>query len=119
MKKIALSILVIFFIALQVDAQIGKLSTTNRRAIELYQKATESYEKYDNESAIKYLEQSVEKDSKFIEAYLMLSQIYQEMRLIDKAIDAANKAIALNPDFFPNIYFNLGNLFLYKGEYQQ
>jgi len=43
---------------------------------------------------------------------------YQEMRIIDKAIFNAEKAIAINPDFFPNIYFNLGNLNIYKGEYQ-
>lgn len=117
MFKLALSILT-FLIVLQVNAQTGKLSTSNKRAIELYQKATESYQRYDNQSAIQYLEQSIEKDSKFIEAYLILSQVYQEMRLVDNAIDAANKAIAINPDFFPNIYFNLGNLFLFKGEYE-
>ncbi|NVO09768.1 MAG: PD40 domain-containing protein [Bacteroidales bacterium] len=117
MNKLALSILILF-IVLQVDAQTGKLSTSNKRAIELYLKATESYQRYDTESAILFLNQSIEKDSKFIEAYLILSQIYQEMRLVDNAIDAANKAIAINPDFFPNIYFNLGNLFLFKGEYE-
>jgi outer membrane protein OmpA-like peptidoglycan-associated protein len=117
MNKLALSILT-FLIVLQVDAQTGKLSTSNKRAIELYQKATESYQRYDTETAILFLNQSIEKDSKFIEAYLILSQIYQEMRLVDNAIDAANKAIAINPDFFPNIYFNLGNLFLFKGEYE-
>ncbi len=119
MKRFALLALAVFLVALQVDAQVDKLSSSNQQAVELYQKATESYERYDNESAIKYLEQGIKKDSKFIEAYLMLSQVYQEMRLIDKAIDAANRAIALNPDFFPNIYFNLGNLSLYKGDYQQ
>ncbi len=117
MNKLALSILTLL-IVLQVDAQTGKLSTSNKRAIELYQKATESYQRYDTETAILFLNQSIEKDSKFIEAYLILSQIYQEMRLVDNAIDAANKAIAINPDFFPNIYFNLGNLFLFKGEYE-
>ncbi len=117
MKKLALSILVVFFIVLQVNAQTGKLSITNSKAIELYKKAGESYERYDYDSALKSLLESIDKEPKFIEAYLMLSQVFQEMRLVDNAIEAANKAIAINPDFFPNIYFNLGNLFLYKGDY--
>lgn len=119
MKKLALSILAISFIAQQVVAQNATFSIKNAKAIELYNKATESYERYDLESTEKYLEQSVNKEPKFIEAYLMLSQVYNEMRLVDKAIDATNKAIAINPDFYPNAYFNLGMLFLYKGEYLQ
>lgn len=118
MKKLALSILVTFFIALQVNAQNGKLSATNKRTLELYHNAVQSYERYDYESAVKSLLESVDKEPKFIEAYLMLSQVFQEMRLPDNAIDAANKAIAINPDFFPGIYFSLGNLYMYKGEYQ-
>lgn len=118
MKRLALSILIIVFIAMQVNAQKGKLTVTNKRAIELYSNAVGSYERYDYESAVKSLLESVDKEPKFIEAYLMLSQVFQEMRLADNAIDAANKAIAINPDFFPKIYFNLGNLFLYKGDYQ-
>ncbi len=118
MKKLALSIFVIFFIVQQVDAQNGKLSVTNKRAVELYNKAAESYERYDFESAVKSLLESVDKEPKFIEAYLMLSQVFQEMRLVDNAIDAANKAVAINPDFYPSIYFNLGNFHLFKGDYQ-
>ncbi|RPH32821.1 MAG: hypothetical protein EHM93_07800 [Bacteroidales bacterium] len=118
MKQLALSILVIFIIVLEVNAQKGKLSVTNKKAIELYGRAVESYERYDFETAAKWLIESVDKEPKFIEAYLLLSQVFQEMRLADNAIDAANKAIAINPDFFPNVYFNLGNLYLYKGDYQ-
>lgn len=118
MKKLALSILVILFIALQVEAQNNKLSVTDKRAVELYSKAAESYERYDYESAVKFLLECVDKEPKFIEAYLMLSQVFQEMREVDSAIDAARKAVAINPDFFPSIYFNLGNLFFYKGDYQ-
>lgn len=118
MKKLALSILFIFYIALQVNAQKNSLTITNSKAIELYKKAGESYERYDYESTVKFLQESLAKEPKFIEGLLMLSQVYQEMRLVDNAIDAANKAIAINPDFFPSVYINLGNLFLYKGEYQ-
>ena len=76
MKKLALSIFVFFFIVQQVDAQNGKLSVTNKRAVELYTKAAESYERYDFESAVKFLLESVDKEPKFIEAYLMLSQVF-------------------------------------------
>jgi outer membrane protein OmpA-like peptidoglycan-associated protein len=119
MRILALSILLILFGSWQVNSQTVKLSTSSKRAIEYYQKAISSYEVYDYQSAVKFLNQSVDKDSKFTEAYIMLSQIYQEMRMVDKALDAANKAISLNADIFPNIYLNLGYMYLYKGDYQE
>ena len=111
-------LLVILF-TIQVNAQVGKLSSTNKRAIELYNKAIESYERYDYDSAVRFLEQSIEKDSKFIEALLMLSQVYQEMRLVDNAIDVAQKAIAVSPDYFPNIYLNVASLYFFEGNYEK
>lgn len=119
MRKLVLSILLLLNLVVSVYAQKGSLSTDNKKAIELYQKAIESYERYDYPNTLSLLNQSIDKDPKFIEALLMISQVYQEMRSDDKAILFAEKAIAVNPDFFPNIYFNLGNMWLNKGEYDK
>lgn len=118
MKKVVAFTYLLLIIIFPSIAQKNTLSIDNKKAIELYQKAIESYERYDYPTTIKYLEQSVEREHKFIEAYLLLSQIYQEMRSVEKAISNAEKAIAINPDYYPNIYFNLGNLWLYEGEYK-
>ncbi len=99
-------------------AQTTKLSISNKKAIALYEKAIAAYDNYDHATAISLLTQSIKKSENFIEAYLMLSQIYQEQRDYDNSIIAAEKAIGINPDYYPNIHFNLGNMFLVKGEYQ-
>ncbi len=100
-------------------AQGAKLTITNKKAIELYNRAIESYERYDYANAVKWLVEAVQRERKFIEAYLLLSQVFEEMKDIDNAIITANKAIAINPDFYSGIYFNLGNYYLYKGEYDK
>jgi len=117
MKRLFLLIIFLILIVFCAFAQSGKLSVTNKKAIELYNRAIESYERYDYETAVKWLIESVQKEPKFIEAYLLLSQVFEEMHDIDNAIATANKAIAINPDFYTGIYFNLGNYYLYKGEY--
>jgi len=119
MNRLLLAISLILIVVIPSVAQKNTYTITNKKAIELYQKALEAYDKYDLESSTKLLEESINKEPKFIEAYLMLTQAYNEQNLVDKAIDAANKAIAINPDFYPYVHLNLGKLYLYIGEYQK
>jgi tetratricopeptide (TPR) repeat protein len=104
---------------LRLLAQGQKLTISNRRAIESYQQALAAYERYDYDNAVKYLNESLDREPQFVEAYLMLTQVESEQGHVDRAIAAAEKAIGINPDFFPRVYYNLGNLYLYKGEYSR
>lgn len=117
MKRLFLLAISVFFLGICVQAQGVKFTIKDKKAIELYNRAIELYERYDYESAIKWLIEAVEREHNFIEAYLLLSQVFEEMKDIDNAIITANKAIAINPDFYSGIYFNLGNYYLFKGEY--
>ena len=94
---------IIFILVLCSFLAIGqntKLSISNKRAIALYEKAIYSYDNYDLESAIELLNESIDKEKKFVEAYLLLTQIYQEKRDFEKAIATAQSAISINPDYY-------------------
>jgi outer membrane protein OmpA-like peptidoglycan-associated protein len=111
--------LLLLLLSLRLLAQGQKLTISNRRAIESYQQALAAYERYDYDNAVKYLNESLDREPQFVEAYLMLTQVESEQGHVDRAIAAAEKAIGINPDFFPRVYYNLGNLYLYKGEYSR
>ena len=100
-KQIA-SLLLLMLLSVIGQAQ-PKLSAKNKKAIALYQSAIKAYDKYEYDTAEKELELAVDKDKNFIEAYLLMAQVYQETRRYEQAIEVSEKAIAINPDFFPNI----------------
>ncbi len=96
----------------------NELSTKSQKAIKLYQEA----QAYDNlryyDQAIKKLNLAIETDKKFIEAYILAGEISIDNGEELEAIKYFNESIKLNPDFFPPIYSNLGNLEFNNGFYE-
>jgi len=95
------------------------LSTKNKKAIKAFQKAEQAYQQRANELAEANLMLALDKDPEFIEAHILLSDVYIDMRDSKKAIGALKQAIAINPDFFPNNFFFLAELEWSEGMYQQ
>jgi outer membrane protein OmpA-like peptidoglycan-associated protein len=116
--KIIATIVLVAFCALAFS-QPRNLTSKNRKALESYKASLEAYNRYDIKNAERLLVLSIKYDKKFIEAYLTLSQLLQEQGRIDEAIAAADKAIVLNPDFFPSIYYNIGNMLFRTGRYHE
>jgi len=65
------------------------------------------------------LKESIKIEHNFIEAYLVLTQVYSEKGEPEKAISSAEKAVSINNNFFPKTYFNLGVLNFSIGNYQK
>jgi tetratricopeptide (TPR) repeat protein len=118
-KIILLLTLFLFLLHGNLLSQPRELSTTNKKAMASYKTALEAYDKYDYKTAEKNLKDAISQDDQFIEAYLVLSQVYMETKLPEEAIVAAEGAIRINPDFFPNLYINLGNMLFHRGEYER
>ena len=96
-----------------------KYSIKSKKAIKNYEAAAGTYRQMDNVESLKYLEQAVEKSPKFIEAWLFMADVLHETGETQKEIAAYLKAIEINPDFFSNVHFNLGNAYLKIGEYEK
>jgi outer membrane protein OmpA-like peptidoglycan-associated protein/Tfp pilus assembly protein PilF len=111
--------IVIILVALGVTAvaQPKNLTTKNKKATESFYAALEAYERYDLKNAERLLLEAIQRDKNFVEAYLTISQIYQETGRDEECIAAADQATKVNPDFFPSIYYNIANLLFKKGEY--
>jgi len=108
----------ILLIPFSGDCQPVTYTTTNKGAIQRYEAATKYYDVYQFDKALAELEKSLLKDPGFVEAQILIADIYIQKDLHEKAIEHFEMAIAINPNFFPNTYFSLANVELNTGKYE-
>lgn len=110
------------FILLLVLPTCGKvfsqLSTKNNRAAGHYYAARDLYTAKRDKEAADRLKQAISIDRNFIEAYLLLGEVYSELKSYPQAINALKHAITINPDFFPNTFFNLAYIYLLTQDFE-
>jgi len=117
MKNLLLILLIWISLPSDVLAQ-PKYTSTNKGAVKNYETATSFYDNYENAKAKEELEKAISKDPAFIEAYILLANVYVDMREYEKAIDQYLTAISINPNFFPNNYYTLATIELNIGRYE-
>lgn len=118
MNRKIVYILLIIFIPIITNAQY-QLTTNSKKAIKSYNDALDSFNRMDYMSAINFMHEAIKADDNFIEAYLVLAEIYIESGNTLKAIDAYNHAIEINPDFFPEMFFSLAQLEMKNNEFEK
>jgi OmpA-OmpF porin, OOP family len=99
----------------------GELSTKSKKAIELYTAADNFRVRGQYEEAISLLNQALDKDDKFVEAYYRLGQTYGAMRQFPKAIETLEKGLSLTSEIRKQKLFwlDLGDLYLLGGDYEK
>lgn len=101
-----------------VQAQ-QEYSTENKKAIRFYEMALESYQLHELEGAELHLLSALEKEPNFVEAYIVLGEIYVAQRRSNEALDMFKKAIEVNPTFHNTVYFALAQLQIDMGKYDE
>lgn len=94
-----------------------QLSSKSHRAISIYQEAISSANLRDYDKAIRLLNEAIKEDPGFIEATIMLGEVYSDNQQDSLAILTLKKSIAIDPKFFPGTYSNLANLEFNNGLY--
>lgn len=115
--KIVNLILLVFLFTNCTVAQVN-LSSSNKKAIKLYQEGKGYYDARNNPLAEVNLLQAIAKDPSFIEAELLLAYVYTDMRNYKKALEHYKRCIVINPDFFPEIYSSAAAMELKFGMYE-
>ena len=95
-----------------------ELSTTSKKAKKFYEAATDAFQKYDYADVFSKLEKAIKEDPNFYEAYLLMGEMYAERNKAQDAINAYLKAIKINPNCFPPVYYNLGSFEFQLGKYR-
>lgn len=94
-------------------------STKSKSAIKLYESAKSVLEINDFAIAERELTQAIKTDNRFIEAHLLLGDVYRIKQDYLKAKDSYKNAFAINPYFAPERYFYLADVELKTGDYEQ
>lgn len=112
-------IVIVFLIALNNYAQKYQFTTESKRALKHYKKAEKNYRSAQFDEALNNLLKATDKDQYFIEAWLLLGDVFTEKEELLSAIDAYNKAISIDSSFFPGAYYLLGNIYSELGKYNK
>lgn len=101
-------------------AQPG-LSTDNKKAIKLYDEATNFLRRAQFPEAIEPLEKAIDKDVNFLEAYLRLADIYSKLAKPEISRSYYIKATAISPNSqkVRNAYYIIGASYLREGTYEE
>jgi outer membrane protein OmpA-like peptidoglycan-associated protein/Tol biopolymer transport system component len=113
-------ILTIFGFIPDIAAQSGReLSTGNTRAKRAFENAVQQYNMRNVAAAEKEFMEAVRLDPNFIEAYIVMGEMFQTNNDHRKAIEAFRRAADINPGFFPNVIFYLAQSHLAVGQYDE
>jgi outer membrane protein OmpA-like peptidoglycan-associated protein len=96
-----------------------KITTKSKKAIDAYNKALEYYTQKNYGIAEDFFLIAIEDDPGFIEAYLVLAELYEESDQPLKAIDIYRRGLPLKEDYFPYGFIKLGNLEYREGFYEK
>jgi flagellar motor protein MotB len=91
----------------------------NKKAVKLFEQAQQAFDSNAYGKSLIFLNEAISLDPAFYEAYLMKSDIYQEMDSVIPLIKTLEIANSLNSEKFPKSHFILGNAYYRSGFYNK
>jgi outer membrane protein OmpA-like peptidoglycan-associated protein/tetratricopeptide (TPR) repeat protein len=104
---------------LNAQPRPGEYSSTNKKAINLFEKAQVKFNEGDMVAAFKCLNDALELDPNFLDAYFMLANLYENNDETDKAIECLNKMSSIDKSYYPSALYILAELQFKKGLYSE
>lgn len=114
--KIASSIILFLFFVQILCAQNTQES---KKLSKLFGQAQAAYDGKQFAKSIGILNQILKTDSSYLDAYLMKSDIYRETDSINLQLAALKKALSINPEKSPKLFYVTGNAYYKTGQYQE
>ncbi len=96
-----------------------RYSTSDAKAIKLYEKGKQAIYQSRGDEATKYFKQALEHDPRFVEANIVLADWNLDMGHDEQARQYYYAAVKINPDFYTQAWFQLGELELKAGNYSK
>lgn len=111
--------LITLLLAVSSLYSFSQYSIDSKKAIKYYEDALNLYDAFQVERAELYLLEALEYEPKFIEAYLVLSDIYKQKGQKEKEVECYLKILEIDSDFFVYTYYNLANAYFSLGKYDE
>ncbi|MDD3875119.1 MAG: OmpA family protein [Bacteroidales bacterium] len=116
--KILLFLLTVLFINISAFSQdVYQITSNSRKAKKHFEKSLDYIRVNDFTRAETEIKKAIKADKKFIEAHMVLGDIYAETQNIEGAIIAYNEAITLSNQTKPSLYFIVANFYIRIGKY--
>lgn len=112
------ALLILSIQPLLVPAQVIRYYSKNQGAIKTFEEGRKYYDSRQDDKAIRAFENALGKDSLFIDAWMILGNIFLESNRMDDAIRCYRKAVSIDPAYFPSNNSVIGQLELRRGNYQ-
>ncbi len=122
MKRTKYLYLVLVFLLMSVTSygqHTISLSTHSKKAKKHYEKAEYYLQKRNFQSAILSLQNAIEQDHEFVEAFLLLGELYENTSQDSLALNSYEMAMKADSNFYNPIYYYAGELAFERGEYQR
>ena len=121
MKYLLRLVIFILFLSqsLFLTAQPYDAGKVNKKAVTLFNSAMAKAEEGKSTEAIPLLEQAIEKDARYMDAYLFLASIYSDMKKYDQSIAAYQKAFAIDSFFSFEYRLPYSIAFAGKGDFEK
>jgi len=109
---------VLFFLSASfIYAQQRPYSTTDKQAIKYFALANQSLDDRVYDEAIDNLQKAISEDSKFIEAHMLLGDVFRGRWRYKEAVEQYKQVINLDPEFNRGAYYKLGDCEIHTAEY--
>lgn len=109
-RKLACLIIVATLVLPVANAQKGAYTSTNKKAIGLYEKGMQCMYRSDLPCAENNFKQAAGADLKFAEPNIMLGEMFEDKHLDSMACVYYNAAVQANPTFYTMAWYRLGEL---------
>jgi outer membrane protein OmpA-like peptidoglycan-associated protein len=96
-----------------------QVSTKSKKAIDAYNKALQQYTTQQYKTAEGLFLEAIDADPAFIEAYLVLAELYEDTNQPLKAIGTYGRGLALQDHYYPYGFIKKGNLEYKEGMYEE
>lgn len=114
-------LLVIICIALAPLNMLSQQSFTieDEKAITYYLEARQQLQFENFAGAIEKLEDAIDREPNFMEAYIMLAKVYESVNQFEKQLQTIEQALMRNPGDFAPLYSEAARAFYYNGQYDR
>lgn len=117
LKQIALILLVCS--ACKPAELQAQYTSSKKKAVQYFEEGLKEYRRKQFALAIESFKAAIDKDEEFVEPYMLIGDVYMDKRNYPEAAKWVEKAVALNPEFFPGNYMRLSQAYYRSGEYDK
>lgn len=107
------------FAMLTASLAAQQYTSSDKKAIRFFEDAAGYMELREVQAGLESIGKALERDPNFVEAWLLKADFHIQSGQREQAIAAMERSVAILPDFFPNKYYTLGQLYLDQEEYDK